>query len=105
MVATASDLARFASALLAGQLLRPETVTKAFTKQVTKTGRTVGYGLGWDVGERNGRREIWHTGARARVSNVLYLQPDERLVIAILTNLEGAGPRPLAQKIADLVRP
>lgn len=105
LVATASDLARFASALLDGRLLRPETVAKAFTKQVTKTGRAIGYGLGWDVAERNGRREIWHTGAQARVSNVLYLQPDRRLVVAILTNLEGSGPKSLAQKIADLARP
>jgi len=105
LVATAPDLARFASALIDGRLLRPETVVKAFTRQVTKTGRTIGYGLGWDVAERNGRREIWHTGGQARVSNVLYLQPDRRLAIAILTNLENAGLRPLAQKIADLVRP
>jgi serine beta-lactamase-like protein LACTB len=105
LVATATDLVRFASALIEGRLLRPATVVKAFTKQVTKTGRTIGYGLGWDVGDRNGRREIWHTGGQSRVSNVLYLQPDRRLAIAILTNLEGAGPRPLAQKIADLVRP
>ena len=105
LVATASDLARFASALLDGRLLRSETVTKAFTRQVTKTGRAIGYGLGWDVAERNGRREIWHTGGQARVSNVLYLRPDRRLAIAILTNLERSGPKPLAQKIADLVRP
>ena len=105
LVATASDLVRFGSALIDGRLLRPETVSRAFTKQVTKTGRVTGYGLGWDVAERNGRREILHTGAQARVSNVLYLQPDRRLAVAILTNLEGSGPKPLAQKIADLVRP
>ncbi len=54
---------------------RASTSSSTTRRQVTKTGRAIGCGLGWDVSERKGRREIWHTGAQARVSNVLYVHP------------------------------
>ena len=105
LVSTAPDLARLGIALLDGKLLRPETRTAAFTGQVTKTGRAIGYGLGWGVANRNGRREISHTGGQPRVATVLYMRPEQRLVVVILTNLEGAGPASLARRISDIVRP
>ncbi len=105
LVATASDLARLGIALLDGRLLRPETRAAAFTRQSTKTGRAIGYGLGWNVAQRDGRREISHTGGQPRVATVLYMRPDQRVVAVVLTNLEGAGPAALARRISDIVRP
>lgn len=105
LVATAPDLARLGVALLDGKLLRPETRAAAFTRQSTKLGRAIGYGLGWNVADRNGRREISHTGGQPRVATVLYMRPEQRIVVAILTNLEGAGPSTLARRLSDIVRP
>jgi serine beta-lactamase-like protein LACTB, mitochondrial len=105
LVASAGDLARLGVAVLEDRLLRPDTRRAAFTPQRTTSGRSVAYGLGWATGERTGHREIWHTGGQARVNTVLYLRPDQRLVIVVLTNLEDSGPLGLARRLADLVRP
>lgn len=104
LVATAPDVARFAVALQSEVLLPKEALERMFTRQKTTDGKPVGYGLGWTIGQRAGRREVWHTGGQQRVSTILYMQPERRFAIALLTNLEGIGPAllELARQIADL---
>ena len=92
LCATAADVARFAAAIQAGTLLRRETMQPMFVVQKTKDGRRTGYGLGWLVGAWKGRREVWHHGGQPRVSTLLYMQPDRRLAIVFLANLEGVAP-------------
>ena len=86
---TAEDLGRFASAILKGTLLRPESLRAAFTPQKLSTGRVTGYGLGWVVGQAGKRREVYHTGAQPQVSGVLYLLPESGVAVVILANLEN----------------
>ena len=73
------------------------------TEVPTRDHRPTGYALGWNVGHRQGTREVWHTGGQPQVSTVLYTQPDRDLAIAILANLEGAKVKDLAQQIADTI--
>jgi CubicO group peptidase (beta-lactamase class C family) len=105
LIGTAADVARFAAALEGGALLRAETLATMLTRQRTKGGRTLGYGLGWDLRERRGRREASHVGGQEGVSNVLYLQPDRGLAVVVLTNLQDIRPFDLARGIADIVAP
>lgn len=86
---TAEDLARFASAILKGTLLRPATLRVALTPQKLTSGRPTGYALGWVVAQSGRRREAYHTGAQPQVSTVLYLLPDSGVAVVILANLEG----------------
>lgn len=108
LAATASDVARFGSALLSGRLLSPSSLERMLTRQRTRDGRLTGYGLGLAVGERDGRLEAWHTGGQERVSTVLYLAPDASVpergrAVAILSNLEGVQPHllSLARHLAE----
>lgn len=101
LAGTAADVARFGSALGSGRLLSSAVLEQMLTKQRARDGRLTGYGLGLTIGERDGRREAWHTGGQERVSTVLYLDPDRSVprggrAIAILTNLEGVQPHILA---------
>jgi CubicO group peptidase (beta-lactamase class C family) len=101
---TASDLVRFALAVLEGRLVKPETQRRMFASQKTRDGKTTGYGLGWAVGMgRRGRREAYHRGDQQRVSSLLYTQPQRGLAIALFANLEGIGSQlfTLAREIAD----
>jgi CubicO group peptidase (beta-lactamase class C family) len=100
---TAADAVRFACALQAGILLQKGTFEQMLVRQKTRDRRLTGYGLGWTVGRRAGQREAWHTGGQQRVSTVLYMQPDRRLAVAVLANLEGVQPDllELARRIAD----
>jgi hypothetical protein len=72
------------------------------TRQATRDGKLTGTGLGLFLAERDGVREAWHTGGQPQVSTVLYMQPDRRVAVVLLTNLEGIGPvlLDLARQIA-----
>ena len=107
LVATAEDVARFASALQRGLLLKPETLQMALTAQKLRGGRVTGYGLGWVVGRRGARREAYHGGGQPQVSTVLYMQPDAGVAVAILANLEGVENAllDLARQAAAIVAP
>ncbi len=102
LCATVLDLARFAIALQRGMLLRRETLAQMWTRQKTRDGQETSYGLGWSLAEYRGRREVFHTGGQPRVSTLLYMRPEERLSVVLLSNLEGARLIELARRIADL---
>jgi CubicO group peptidase (beta-lactamase class C family) len=107
LIATAEDVARFASALQRGLLLKPETLQMALAPQKLRGGRATGYGLGWVVGRRGTRREVYHVGGQPQVSSVLYMQPDAGVAVAILANLEGIENAllDLARQAAAIVAP
>jgi serine beta-lactamase-like protein LACTB, mitochondrial len=102
---TVEDLARFAVAVQTAKLLKPETVKQMWTVQKTRDGNLTPGGLGWAITERNGRREIYHTGGQPRVSTVLYILPDKNFAIAMMANLEGVNMQGFVRQIADAVQP
>ncbi|HLA78522.1 MAG TPA: serine hydrolase domain-containing protein [Vicinamibacteria bacterium] len=104
LAGTALDLARFVIALENGVLVKKETLARMLTRQAARDGKPSGYGLGVFLGNRRGVREAWHTGGQQRVSTVLYLQPDRRLGVVVLANLEGVRDRLLevARQVADI---
>jgi serine beta-lactamase-like protein LACTB len=102
LCSTVEDLAKFAIAVQRGRLVKPETLAQMFTAQKTRGGQSTGYGLGWGIGERAGRKEVMHGGGQQRISTFLYMLPEERCAVVLMTNLEDAGLADLARKIADL---
>ena len=91
LVATAEDVARFASALQRGVLVKPSTALAAFGRQRTNDHKITGYGLGWIVAETDGRTEVYHLGGQPRVSTALYMLPRSGFAVAILCNLEDVS--------------
>lgn len=101
---TVEDLARFAIALQTGKLLKPETLTQAWTKQKLKDGKETTYGLGFSVSEHKGLKEVGHGGNQARVTTYLLMMPERGFAVALMMNLEGVGGRvELARQIAAIV--
>lgn len=101
-LSTASDLVRYGSAYLSPGFLEPATVRMMWTSQRTTGGEETGYGIGWFVGDVDGRRQVWHTGGAVGGSTILLIWPEERVVVSILTNLESARPTGPAREIAAL---
>ncbi len=102
---TAADVARFALALQAGVLVRHDTLQEMLTPRATADGKSVGYGYGFNLSEQDGVREAWHSGGQPAVSTFLYLQPERRVVVAFLTNLEEVPRRlELARQLAGIAR-
>jgi CubicO group peptidase (beta-lactamase class C family) len=106
----AMDVARFAIALESGQLIRKDTQAKMLVRQKTRDGKVTGFGLGVVLSERVvGKitiREVWHDGGQPQVSNVLYMQPDHKFTVVLLTNLEGISSllKEIARQIADITQ-
>lgn len=104
-LSTAPDLVRFASALMDGSFLEPATTRLFWTSQKTLDGEETGYGIGWHITERNGRRVVYHTGGATGGSDVLVLLPDEGVAVAVLTNLRSQRPTDAALAIAEAFLP
>ncbi len=100
-VSTPADLVRFSLGLLRGALLTPTTVELLWTSRRTRDGSETGYGLGWSVGrDADERRVVSHTGGSVGARSMLLVYPDERLAVAITTNLQGVRFGGLPQTIA-----
>ena len=86
LFSTAEDLARFASALLAGGagLVKPETLDEMWRPQLTQDRE--GFGLGFSIGKFRGHRAITHNGAVYGYSSLFVLLPEAKLAAVVLGN-------------------
>lgn len=101
LVSTTADLARFGAALVGGELVRPETARALFTPQRTRTGADTGYGLGWHVDtDARGRVVAWHGGRGVGGRAAIVVVPHARLVVVMLSNIEGERLDEHARRIA-----
>ncbi len=98
--ATASDLVRWQLALERGRIVKPETLAEMRRPTVLRDGTRIDYGLGTRLGSRAGHPVFGHSGGGAGFTNVLESYPQDRLVIAVLTNTANERAPVLAAKIA-----
>jgi len=93
LFSTAEDLARFASALLAGGggLLKPESLAEMWRPQLTA--ESTGFGLGFMVGKFREHRLISHSGAVYGHSTSFGILPDAKLGVIVLGNEDVANGR------------
>lgn len=107
-VSTPSDLVRFGLAMLAGRLLKPETLTMLQTVQRLESGEPTEYGLGWFVHEVRlapgapPTRIIGHGGRSVGGSTSFMTFPEHGVVVAIMSNVSFARLPPLSARIARL---
>jgi serine beta-lactamase-like protein LACTB len=107
LLSTVDDMLRFAIALQSGKLVREATRDQMWTRQHTSDGRPLEfYGLGWLVGEPDSKRprRIWNDGSQPGTRTFLYLRPTEGIVIALMTNMEGAACEELVPAILGAIR-
>ncbi|HEX9793619.1 MAG TPA: serine hydrolase domain-containing protein [Planctomycetota bacterium] len=93
-LSTPSDLARFGSALLAGELLSKDAYKEMWTSQKTNAGEETGYGVGWFLGRYGpggAKTRIGHGGGSIGGTTQLALYVEDGLVVAVASNLTSAG--------------
>ena len=107
LVSTAEDTARFTIAVMDGVLIKPENLAVMAEEHKTKDGNPTGYGFGWYAGNKwEPAASIWHGGVQSGFTAEMWLIPEKRFAVVILTNLEGGGAlglAPLANKVGDIV--
>lgn len=99
---TAGDMARWMIALQSGQMLTAESLKTLWTPVAFNDGTPGQWGMGWQSFTRGHHRAVGMTGGgRAAV----FLYPDDEVGVVILTNLTGAFPEDMVDKIASLYAP
>jgi CubicO group peptidase (beta-lactamase class C family) len=94
---TVEDLFRFARALRAGRLVRPETVALLTSPKPELGSPNYGYGFGI-----NPDGSVGHTGGFPGISSALAIYTDDDYTVIVLANRGGAAP-PVMRKIAELI--
>jgi CubicO group peptidase (beta-lactamase class C family) len=99
---TVLDMIAFIRGVAAGKVLAPATVDRMWTQQTTKDGRTIAWGLGWDVSPMAGRFAVSHDGSQPETETFLVYIPSQHFAIALATNLQGANLHPFADRLAAI---
>jgi len=104
LLSSVDDLAAWNDALLAGKLIKRETLERAWTPYKLADGTSTGYGYGWGVGSYEGHRTIEHGGGIPGFTSYGILLPEDGLCVIMLTNsgVPGRTPGPFAFKVAAL---
>jgi CubicO group peptidase (beta-lactamase class C family) len=97
LYSTTEDLLRWEQGLFGGKVLKPESLAKMTTpfKQ--------DYAFGLSISTANGRKMIGHGGGIEGFNTFLAYYPDDKLVVAVLANINGPVPDQLAGKLAQVV--
>ncbi|MBI4461559.1 MAG: beta-lactamase family protein [Acidobacteria bacterium] len=103
-VSTIEDMALYCGGLMDDKLLAPEMKQQAWTTQKDAEGKETGYGLGFGVAARNGRRLVSHSGSQEKTRTRLNLYPDDRLCIVVMSNTIHADVGRIATGVEDIVR-
>src|ERR1700723_2219055 len=87
----ASDLALWNISMMNRALLAPASYDEMFTEVKLKDGKGTGYGLGVQVGDRNGHRYIEHSGEVSGFVSENLVFPDDKVAVTVLTNEDASS--------------
>jgi hypothetical protein len=100
----ASDLALWNISMMDRTLLAPASYDSMFAEVKLKDGKGTGYGLGVQVGDRNGHRFIEHSGEVSGfvAENIVF--PNDKVAVTVLTNEDASSAAgALGRRIAPLL--
>jgi serine beta-lactamase-like protein LACTB, mitochondrial len=103
---TVDDMVRFAIALQYGRLVNDSTRELMWVRQRTSDGKPLEfYGLGWLVAEADSLRpkRVWNDGSQPGTRSFLYVRPTQGIIIAQMTNMDGAACEELIPTILEAI--
>ena len=101
-LSSAADLVKFGNAMLSDTLISPATIKELTTSQKTADGKETGYGMGFFSGTTDtGIRNFGHGGGSVGGISSLTIYPEQKVVMAIVTN-DSRASFPGMHKLAEL---
>ena len=97
LYSTTEDLLRWDQALYTDKLVSQKSLDEMFTPEKG------GYGYGWSIGQRFGRRSIGHGGGIYGFATHIDRYPADRVTVIVLSNVEGASASRMAGDLAAIV--
>jgi len=61
------------------------------------------YGLGWQLGETDGVKDVGHGGSQQGTSTMMLIAPDTQAGVVVLTNSDAAGASRLAARLLGIL--
>lgn len=101
VMTTALDLMKWDAALSQNMLCKPQTLTLAFTSGTLSDRKPCGYGFGWYVNTRNGRR-VEHGGSWFGTSTHILRHLDSGITVIVLSNLQQFPAGKVCNDVAAL---
>ena len=103
-VSTSEDIARFGDALLGNPVLSNETIQLLTSPQNLNDGSLTTYGMGFGVAKDHyGKSFFGHSGGSVGGTSDLVIYPEEKIVVAVLTNLSDANISLIAKEVARIM--
>jgi D-alanyl-D-alanine carboxypeptidase len=97
---TAHDLALWDESLIAQSILSSESYKKMFEEVKLKDGKGSHYGLGVEVLNMDGHREIEHSGEVSGFVSENVVLVDDGAAVAVLTNQDAVGAASMIARLA-----
>jgi CubicO group peptidase (beta-lactamase class C family) len=102
LISTVRDLEQFDLALKKGVVLRPESLSLAWTPPADANGQPLPHAYGWFVQNSGGERLVWQFGVSDNAtSSMVIMVPRRGLTLILLANSQGLA-RPFALSAGDV---
>jgi hypothetical protein len=106
IVATASDLAKWDAALLAGKIVdRADVAAMLRPGTLPAGGRGAHYGYGWMIDTFDGQARAWHNGGTLGFSATNQLYPDLGETVIVFANDGAASADAVANAVFEALHP
>lgn len=101
-LSTADDLTRFGMAMLKPGFLKKSSLDELFYQVKTTSGEQSEFALGWRIDkDKDGRRVIYQPGGGPGLTSMVFLYPEQEVVITILCNRRGVDANGLYEALVD----
>lgn len=96
LMSNIDDMLKYSAAFDGNQLLTNEQKTKVYSPMISNDGKTLPYGLGWFIQQREGIIFSWHYGYWTGMSSLIIRIPDKKISFVLMANSDMlSAPYPL----------
>jgi serine beta-lactamase-like protein LACTB, mitochondrial len=103
-LSSAPDMARFEAAIMNNRLLKSATRDTMWTQPMPSDGLgRLAYALGWQFGTVDNVKVVGHSGGQQGTSTMIWMAPDARAGVVVLTNSDASDAPRLATRLLRIV--
>ena len=96
MISNIDEMLKYAAAYDGNQLLTDDLKLKVFSPMIANDGKTLPYGLGWFIQQREGVEFNWHYGYWIGMSSLIIRVPGKKMTLVLMANSDMlSAPYPL----------
>src|SRR5688572_263771 len=96
LISNIDDMLKYAAAFDENQLLTDDLKVKVFSPMISNDGKTLPYGLGWFIQQREGVQFSWHYGYWVGMSSLIIRVPGKKISFVLMANSDMlSAPYPL----------